>query len=493
MSQKTKGIVSAGHPDTAEAAARMLEEGGNAFDAAIAAMFVTFIAEPCMSSLGGGGFMTAVTAAGEAVVLDFFTHTPLRKRPTSELDFFPIEIDFGTATEVFHIGLGSIATPGSLAGAYEIHERWGSLPFAEILAPAIEFAKNGSLIDEFQALDMKLLNEILKVSEGAQHIFFPTGERVKAGDHVFMPGFADFLETLSREGKDLFYRGEVAQQIVKDCQAKGGHLQMADLENYQAVLRHPARIKYREHTVFSNPLPSIGGTLLEYGLKLLEKNPIEYKAGSREQVKTLAPILQAMDMRHHHPDFILGAQTFAGKMGSTTHFNVMDQHGNAVSITSSNGEGSAYVVPGTDIMMNNMLGEAALLPQGFHSWPENIRLTSMMAPTLVVDTYGKAEVATGSAGAGRIPGAILQVLHGLLDLGLDCEQAVNGPRMHWRDGTLNIEGSLPRHDLDLEGLKEVVHWTEHSMYFGGANTLINKGGSWEASGDDRRSGVVRRV
>ena len=206
---------------------------------------------------------------------------------------------------------------------------------------------------------------------------------------------------------------------------------MADFENYQPVLRRPVQINYRGHTVYSNPFPSIGGTLLEYGLQLLDKSPIQYAAGSREQITTLAPILRAMDVRHHHPDFMRQAQAFAGKTGSTTHLNVMDAHGNAVSITSSNGEGSTYMIPGTDIMMNNMLGEAALLPQGFHSWPENKRLTSMMAPTLVVDEQGKAEVATGSAGAGRIPGAILQVLHGLLGLGLDCKEAVNGPRMHW--------------------------------------------------------------
>ena len=224
MIHKTRGIVAAGHPDTAEAAVRMLEEGGNAFDAAIAALFVTFIAEPCMSSMGGGGFMTAVNGAGKAVVVDFFTQTPRAKRPASQLNFFPVEVNFGSATEVFHVGMGSMATPGSLAGACEIHERWGSLPFAELLAPAIEFAKQGSLIDDFQALDIQLLHEILAVSEGAEPIFFPNGERVKAGDHIIMPHFADLLETLGKEGKALFYRGEVAQQIVKDCQQKGGAL-----------------------------------------------------------------------------------------------------------------------------------------------------------------------------------------------------------------------------------------------------------------------------
>lgn len=493
MSRKTKGIVTAGHSDTAEAAVRALELGGNAYDAAIAAMFVTFVAEPCMSSLGGGGFMTAVSGSGEPALLDFFAHTPRRKRPAKELDFFPIEIDFGTATEIFHVGVGSMATPGSLAGAYEIHRRWGSLPFTELLAPAIEFARYGSLIDDFQALDIRLLSSILEATEAGQPIFYPNGKRVVAGDHILMPGFADFLETLGKEGEDLFYRGEIAQMIVKECEEKGGHLTMADMENYQVIARKPGRISYRGHTVYSNPLPSIGGTLLEMGLTALEKQNINYAPTSREHLATLAAILRDMDERHHAPDFIAGAQEYAGKMGSTTHFNVMDEQGNAVAITSSNGEGCAYMVPGTDIMMNNMLGEAALLPQGFHTWPENIRLTSMMAPTIVVDKTGKPEVATGSAGAGRIPGAILQVLHRILDLGMDCESAVNGPRVHWRGGTLNVEGAYPHEGLNMPGLKEVVHWKEPNMYFGGTNTAMKRKGHWAAAGDARRSGVVRTV
>jgi len=180
------------------------------------------------------------------------------------------------------------------------------------------------------------------------------------------------------------------------------------------------------------------------------------------------------------------------KWGSTSHFNIIDEHGNAISSTFSNGEGCGFMIPETAIMMNNMLGEAALLPNGFHSWEPNQRLSSMMAPTLVTDVNGQVEIAIGTGGASRIPAAIVQVLHNLIDLGLNVEEAVHHPRIHCQDGVLNIEaGWSGQYWEEDESLKEVVQWDEPSMFFGGVHTIVrSSNGELQGVGDGRREGYL---
>jgi len=164
--------IAAGHDATADTALEILKSGGNAFDAAIAAMMTAFVAEPGMTSGGGGAFANVRKADGTCMIFDFFSQTPKHKRPASEVDFFPIEVDFGTTIEVFHVGKGSTAVPGSIAGLFALHEQLGTLPMERLIEIPVQFAKEGVLINQFQHYDYKLLENIFRIDPKARSIFF---------------------------------------------------------------------------------------------------------------------------------------------------------------------------------------------------------------------------------------------------------------------------------------------------------------------------------
>ena len=230
--QTNAGVVAAGHPVTAQAAATILEAGGNAFDAAVAALLASCVAEQVLASLAGGGFLLALPAGGEPVVYDFFAHTPRRRRPEPELDFYPILADFGSAQQEFHIGLGSVATPGTVRGLFRIHRELCRLPMAQIATPALRAAREGIRLNGFQHYISSIVAPILHTTPEAlalhQSADHPEG-LAAVGELVRQPGMADSLDNLLTEGEDLFYRGEMGQALVRACREGGGHLSMADL------------------------------------------------------------------------------------------------------------------------------------------------------------------------------------------------------------------------------------------------------------------------
>jgi len=493
--------IAAGHESTLAAASEILKAGGNAFDAVIAAYAVSWIAEPAMAGAAGGAFANLRTYNGDSFILDFFCQTPKQKKAAKAVDFFPIEVNFGTTTETFHIGKGASATPGSVAGIYALHDRFGTIPMIELLQPAIELAKNGVVINDFQYLDFQLLESILRQDKQADSIFFDNEKLKKPGQKILMPQFADFLDYLGREGKNAFYRGEVAQKVVRDYQSGGGFLTMNDFENYQVIWRRPLVFPFRNRTILTNPLPSTGGSLMAIFMKYLENFEIPKQAISKEH---LTQILQAFlkinsiekstdgiakMLNQILPNHIPFMKSRSSKRGATTHMNIVDKWGNAISLTASLGEGCGYFIEGTDIQMNNMLGEAALLPNGFHSWQPDVRLSSMMAPTLVLNENQQTEIVTGSGGAGRIPYAIAQVLKYLIDHNMDIEEAVNTPRIHLEHGILNVENEFSAFDIATNHKIKMKIWKEKSLYFGGAHTIQIQKDTIQAVGDNRRDGV----
>jgi len=419
-----KYAVAAGHKLTADAAVEILKAGGNAVDAAIAAFLVSWVAEPCMTGGGGGAFATLFTETGRPVLFDFFCQTPLKKRPLEEVEFFPVEVHFSDLTEVFHVGKGSTAVPGNVAGVFALHQYFGRMAMEELVQPAIEHAKNGVVVNEFQRLDFELLHGILELDERGKEIFFPNGELIETGESIYLPRLADFLYCLGREGRDFFYKGEIAQKIASDYGASsGGYLNREDFENYEVIIRKPLKFNYKGNNILTNPLPSIGGSLIVLGLAQLVKFPVPASPLSIQHLEQLMEVLEKLDGQSRQPEDlnlalqklfelpVISQNGISPKRGSTTHFNIIDQWGNAIALTSSLGEGCGYFVENTDIQLNNMLGESALLPNGFHSWMPNIRLSSMMSPTIILDEMGQIKAVMGSGGAGRIPSAILQVLH----------------------------------------------------------------------------------
>lgn len=513
-----RGAIAAGHPQTVEAGLEMFRLGGNAFDAAIAAMFASWVTEPALTSPGGGGFCLAHTQSGDNILFDFFTQTPKVKRPQAEADFYPVMVDFGGVQQEFHVGLGAIATPGSLDGALHIHQRLGRLPLAEIAAPAIEFARRGVVISPFQHYVLELLEPILTASAQMQPVYAPQGQLLGVGESCVMRDFANALEFVVQEGAIAFREGDIAKLVVQDCREHGGHLTLDDLRHYRTFERQPLAVNYQGRTLLSNPPPSFGGTLIAFCLKLLGRVDLRSLAfGSQAHLELLAMAMRQTDLArgdrlNSHiqqagiaKDFLAselldiyaaGMSNPASKLGSTTHISAIDGDGNAASITASNGEGSSYAIPGTGIMLNNMLGEDDLNPDGFHRWPEDVRMSSMMAPSMVLAgeglNRGKPEIVLGSGGSKRIRTAIAQVISNLVDFDMSVEHAVSSPRLHWDEGKLNVEPGFE--DFDPEVLGDVlgdliVPWEQKNMFFGGVHTVASREESrFSGAGDERRNG-----
>ncbi len=204
-----KGIITAGHRLTAEAAEHMLRDGGNAFDAALAGLTAACVAEPLLASLGGGGFMLAQPAGEPVRAYDFFTHTPRQRCPENETDFYSVLVDFGSATQEFHIGRGSIAVPGVVRGLFDIHRDLATIPMRVLMEPALDYATDGFEVSSFHAYVMKLLTEIFTATAPAERLFASAsreGELVAEGDQLCLPELGNVLDALSLEGADLFYR-----------------------------------------------------------------------------------------------------------------------------------------------------------------------------------------------------------------------------------------------------------------------------------------------
>ncbi|MBE9135770.1 gamma-glutamyltransferase [Nodosilinea sp. LEGE 07088] len=513
-----RGAIAAGHALTAEAGAEMLRQGGNAFDAAIAAAFTACVTESSLTSLAGGGFLLAHTATGENRLFDFFCQTPKSKAIGRSPHFYPIHANFGDTVQEFHIGLGSMAVPGALAGLLHVHQKLGRLPLATIVAPAQRWATEGTLVDPFRAYCFQILAPILTATADARAIYAPEGKLLAVGDRFYLSDFAAFLNDLVHDGTDLLCQGDLAKAIVQACQAQGGYLGLGDLQAYRVIERDPLAMPYGSATLLTNPPPSSGGTLIAFALQLLAQASLaSVTPGSPRHVEILRTVMnltnrarqQGYDEHLYRGDVAteflspahLRAYTEvlqqslaqgANKWGSTTHISVVDGEGNAASLTTSNGEGSAYIIPGTGIMMNNMLGEEDLNPQGFHQWPADRRLSSMMAPTLVLQD-GKPRLMLGSGGSNRIRTAILQVVSNVLDFGMDIDAAVQAPRLHWERGELHLEPGYDRETIEAQGIAGDDHctwWQDQNMFFGGVHAVaVGADGTVAGVGDWRRGGA----
>lgn len=510
------GIVAAGHQDTAEAASTILAEGGNAFDACLAALLASCVAEPVLSSLGGGGFLLAQSDSNAPMLYDFFAQTPSTKPVIHEQEFYPIIADFGTAQQEFHIGMGSIAVPGVVRGIFTIHSELCTLPLKTIAEPALKLAQEGIRINAFQHYIATIVSPIIKSNPEAIGIhecsIFP-GEIAPEGEIVCHKEFATTLAAIVHEGEKLFYRGELAQQLANDCKTNGGTISLDDLAKYSVVKRPPLSVNYHGTELLTNPAPSIGGILIAFTLLLLEKNKIgNCRHNSPEHLTNLAQAMQiTQQLRNEHnidshfdsaiSDKILSNRFIESYRNSlnihpsfsrgTTQISIADNKGNIASMTLSNGEGSGYVLPGTGIMLNNMLGEEDLNPFGFHKWPTDRRIASMMAPTLGIMPNGD-KIATGSGGSNRIRNAILQVLVNLVDFDKTVGEAVEATRIHLEDGLLNIEAGIPDETLTSLVAAFPKHhiWPDKNLFFGGAHTVaISNKGELRGKGDSRRGGV----
>lgn len=503
------GGIAAGHKLTAQAGAEILADGGTAVDAAIAAMLTACVCEPVLASPAGGGF-AMVSDGRKPACLDFFVQTPKRANGKRYDGLKEITADFGGVTQGFHIGPGSVATPGFLPGLFALHGRYGSLPMVRLAEFAIALAKGGVTITPFQAKLATIVEPILIATPEARALNTRDGTLLGAGDMFQNPALADALDAIAREGVRLATHGEIAHLMEEAVD--GGHLTFEDISAYEPIWRDPLTRSFSfadrppvetkglarpvDRRLFSNPVPSSGGGLIAAVLAT-------YQAGDRYDPLAFAKALDAVDTRWRKlgkplgfDDRMMAGETASVASRGTTHVSVIDQKGMAVAITVSNGEGNGAIVPGCGFMLNNMLGEDDLLADGPGSWQPDKRLSSMMAPTLVADDKGGL-LALGSGGSNRIRSAMAQVLLRWGVHGEPLEEAIRAPRLHVEEGHLDVEPGDDPEPLQ-QAFEDHRLWDAPSMFFGGAHGVerrVNADGrlSIEGAGDERRDGVFVRV
>jgi gamma-glutamyltranspeptidase/glutathione hydrolase len=508
-----RGVVAAGHPATAEAGAWALREGGNAVDAAVAAVVASLTAESPLTGLGAGGYMLVHRPGADPAVLDFFVAAPGLGGEERGAELVPVDIDFGGTIQVFNVGAASCGAPGVPSGLAEAARRFGTMPLADLVVPGVTLAREGAEVTAQQAYLFEILSPILTAEPVGAAAYRPGGRPVPEGGRVRLPELAETIERFGAEGPEPFYRGDIAAAIAERVRAGGGTLGAADLNAYETIAREPVSAQFAGREVLTNPPPSSGGILIAFALSLLEligRDGVEPLVAVMEQAQgaRTRSFLAGLYEPGFHGRFLTEAAIEAaarraveghpigreddlqGPLGSTTHITAIDGDGGCASVTCSNGSGSGVFVPGTGIQLNNMLGEDDLNPFGFHATEPGRRMPSMMSPTIALRD-GELELGLGSGGSNRIRSAITQVLVRALADGMPLSDAVRAPRIHFEAGVVHAEPGTDDAALDRLAARgyEIVRWREPNLFFGGvhaASALPALAGA----GDPRRGGAV---
>jgi gamma-glutamyltranspeptidase/glutathione hydrolase len=496
------GVVAAGHPLTAEAGADVLRAGGNAVDAAVASVLASFAVESPLTGFGAGGFMM-VSRGEETVLIDFFVAAPGKDGIERGVELAAVPVHFDEETvQTFYVGPASCGVPGTAAGLELALQRFGSAPLADLTGAAVKLAREGAPVNAEQAYILEILWPIHERQAETRELYAPRGRPLGEGDVFRFPELAEELERFGSEGAEPFYRGEVAAALSNYISAHGGTLGATDLAEYGAIERRPIHAPFRGAEVLTNPPPSSGGILIAYSLGLLERlgdtsGPEQLVAamdaanGVRGEEFAEALYGDGLEQALLDPERL---DLRAGDLlGSTTHIAVLDGDGMCASVTCSNGSGSGVLIPGTGVILNNMLGEEDLNPLGFHAIAPGRRVPSMMAPT-VVRRDGEIELGLGSAGSNRIRSAILQTVVRAVEQGMSAGDAVRAPRLHFEQGVVQAEPGIDEEALariEARGIP-VLRRPRINLFFGGVQAVARDRttGSLSGGGDPRRGGSV---
>jgi gamma-glutamyltranspeptidase / glutathione hydrolase len=445
------GAVAAGHPASVAAGADALANGGTAVDACLAAAFTAFVVEGPLTGPAGGGFLLVHEPGAESRMLDFFFASPSSEPAAMD----EVLIEFAGASQVFHVGEGSVAVPGLLAGLAEAHRRHCALPWARLVDPAVELARRGVEITPVQAYLYELLAPILRRSEAGRRVY-------KAPDALGTDELADSLERIRDDGASALL--ELLPELADDLRA------------YRVLERDVRRARFRGTDVMIAGEPSIGGAVVQSALGELDRETLD-ASDAAGTASSLASALRAAYALALPPPRVTG----------TTHVSAVDGHGRAASLSMTLASGSGVFRGG--FQLNNMLGEVDIV--GIAPPPPGERLPSMMAPTIVLQG-GRPRLVLGSAGSVRVAGAIVQVASRVIALGASVEEAVASPRLHPDGMAVHLEGGTPddvAERLAADGW-DVTRWGEQSLFFGGVQAVaLDPGGVISAAGDPRRGGA----
>lgn len=483
--------IAAPNEAAADAGEHVARSGGNAVDCALAAVLVTMVNEVGIVSLSSGGFITVQPPDGSAPhTVDGWMDMPGRDRALGG-GTWDIHTDYGDGVSAT-IGPGSVACHGSVAALGEAHARWGSVPWSELVAPAIEVARGGFRLGSASRYYLDHVQESIFSWDDESRIAIHGKDGQVTTGLVALPDLVASLELIADEGPSALHTGDLADLISQDVLERGGILGSADLAAYHPVVRPSLLSSVGEWTLGTNPPPSVGGVCVTAMLRLLDDRP--RATWDDDDVNHLVRVQRAvlgnrLDVLDHTGDLERDAAAFLDlidrdhlavlESGSTAHVSATDSDGGACAVTVSSGYSSGMIAKGTGIWLNNCLGEPELNARGLHGLRPGTRLLSNMAPTVGHHPDGSS-LAIGSPGADRITTAIVQVLAGFINGGLGLQQAVNHSRVH-----VNRAGRADER-IKVE--------TQPTMYFGGVGvTLRRPDGQLVAAADPRRDGAVRLV
>jgi gamma-glutamyltranspeptidase / glutathione hydrolase len=441
----------------------MLAEGGSAADAAVAASLASCVAETVMTGLLGGGHGIYFDASsGHARNLDCFVAVPGLGGERRDAQLLELEIPFGTELVHYAVGIASCGVPGLPSGLGVLHEQFGRLAWPRLVEPALRLAREGVDFPPAHASCLAMLAPVMTMNEGAG-IYSPGGELLQAGGRLEQPGLVRALELVAEEGPRGFYEGTLAASLLALMGERGGLVTREDLGSYKATWSEPVEVSYAETRFLTREgLSGVPSTI----------SSLPRLAGFSPAERALA-LARTLDG--------------SGLNGHTTNLTVVDADGSACVLTTSLGLGSGDFLPGLDLHLNSMLGETDLIRGRLQPGE---RMGSMMAPSVALDVGGLV-LAVGAAGGTRLRSALLQVVAGILDEGLEPQAAVARPRLHPAARVVHIEpGFEPEVSAGLEQAGyEVRAWPSLHHYFGGVSVAGRAG----SAGDPRRSGGAQAL
>jgi gamma-glutamyltranspeptidase/glutathione hydrolase len=456
------------------AATSIVEAGGTAADAAVTMALVAMCTEPGVCAPGAGGFIAVDAGDGRPVVIDGYMAVPgigFEGEPVSEI----VSMEYGGGVTTA-IGAGSIAVPGSFAALEMVSNRYGKVPWGEVLGLVAGVVEPGFPLSK--ACDTYLVDSgrlIFIRDPVVRSALFDGARRKTAGETVVFAGLADSLRWIGEEGSEVFYRGDLARSIVSDLAERGSALTAQDMAAYQPILREPLKISVDGWDAVSNPEPAVGGmTMLgALGEVAASEDPLDPEVWVDALIGTFV-------LRREYEESLTAP--------STITVSAVDSSGEAVAATFSAGYGSGVVPAGTGLLMNNSMGELELIPGGPGSLVPGERMLSNMAPTTV--RSGNSVFALGSPGADRITSALMITLTRLILGGDDLHAAVEHPRLH--PESLEPLAIAAERGLDLEG-DEIRWYEDRHMFFGGVNAAGLIDGELVAHADSRRVGSAVMV
>ena len=519
-------MVASGN-DLASAAGReVLRRGGNAVDAAVAVGFAMAVVDPEAGNLGGGGFMMIRLADGSVSFLDYREQAPLAATRDMYLDAD------GKATDKSQVGYLAPATPGTVMGLAEAHRKYGRLPWADVVNPAISMAKNGFVLDSIRSA--RIRNDSTKLAKfpASAAIYLPGGQVPAAGSVLVQPDLARTLEAIRDRGADGFYKGWVADSLVSDMARNGGRIRQPDLDQYRVYWRQPITLHYRGYTIFAAPPPSSAGLTMGVVFNVFSTWPRLPAFGSAAlvqiQVETMRRGFVLRNAAIGDPGFVtvpeqwllstaladslrktmkpgqatptIDAQASSGT-GSTTHFSVVDADGNAVANTYTLNDlyGCGVTVPGTGVLLNDIMDDFTVAPGRPNSWgliqgdvnaiAPLKRPLSSMSPTIVVGPDNALRLVVGSRGGATIITQVLQVVSNVIDHGMGLVDAVAAPRVHHQalPDVVRVDRGGYRPEV-LDSLRAMGYELREAQPGGDVEAIEPVEGGWLGVSDPRSGG-----